>query len=424
MVSTAKIFSNVLEKINPSKEELNSIKKVTKEFKESLELEIKKLNIEADVFVGGSFAKGTLIKKRPYDVDVFVRFEKKDKDISDLTEKILSKVKIGKKTRIHGSRDYFKADVSQDLFFEIIPVLKISRPKEAENITDLSYFHVGYVKRKLNTQKLLDETKITKAFCHATKCYGAESYISGFSGYAIELLINHYKSFMKFLNAVVKMKERIFIDTEKMYKSKLEISMNMNSAKMNSPIVIIDPTYRERNALAALSEITFKKFQKECERFLRNPSEEMFETKDIDAEKIKKSIKGNAEFAEIILETDRQEGDIAGSKLQKFYRHLLGEFEKSYKIEKTNFEYSEEKEAKCIFVVKKKDKILFNGPDETDKKNVAKFKKMHKTIFSKKGRLYAEEKITKNVDEFVKDWKSKNCEKIREMGIVGMKIVN
>ena len=96
---------------------------------------------------------------------------------------------------IHGSRDYFQINESKDFVIELIPVIKATDPKKAENITDLSYSHVKYINKKIKNQKILDEIKIAKAFCYATKTYGAESYINGFSGYSLELLIYHYKSF-------------------------------------------------------------------------------------------------------------------------------------------------------------------------------------------------------------------------------------
>ena len=85
--------------------------------------------------------------------------------------------------------------------------------------------------------------------------------------------------------------------------------MNMNSAKMASPIVLIDPTFRERNAIAALSEETFKIFQKACIKFLKNPSVKEFEKEKVDISKIKREAVKKS-FIAIELETDKQEGDI------------------------------------------------------------------------------------------------------------------
>ena len=70
----AKVLNNALLEIVPSKTELISVESKIKDFREKISNRIKKLHIDADVFVGGSFAKRTMIKKRVYDVDVFIRF--------------------------------------------------------------------------------------------------------------------------------------------------------------------------------------------------------------------------------------------------------------------------------------------------------------------------------------------------------------
>src|SRR3989344_1191641 len=237
--NTNSVLKEALEKVKPNEEELRIINSLIKEFIKLLEKGKKSLKISAEIFVGGSSAKGTIIKKEHYDIDVFIRFDKKyfgsDKksNVSDLTEKMLKNTK--NKQKIHGSRDYFRIKASKNLFFEIVPVKKIKNQKEAENITDLSYFHVNYVKRKLKV-KFLDEVRLAKAFCHAAGCYGAESYIKGFSGYALELLIYHYRSFLKFIAAMSKVnaREKLVIDTEKQYKN--IVLMNLNAAKLQSPI--------------------------------------------------------------------------------------------------------------------------------------------------------------------------------------------
>jgi tRNA CCA-adding enzyme len=363
-----------------------------------------------------------------YDIDIFARFNEKykGKNISELLEKVIGKTKIGKVSLIHGSRDYFKIEPkNQNFFIEIIPVIKVKNPKEAENITDLSYFHVNYVKRKL-TEKMIEDIRLAKAFCHANKCYGAESYINGFSGYALELLLPYYKGFSDFIKSMTKIKDKEIVDIEKLYKNKQELNMNMNGAKMVSPIVLIDPTYKERNALAALSKETFENFQKACRKFLENPSADMFEIKNIDFEKAKKNAqKNNFEFILLEAKTDKQEGDIAGSKLVKFYKHLSDELERFYDIKNKGFEYGGEKSARYFFAIKRKKEIIISGPETKDKKeNIKKFRQRHKDIFEKKGSFYAREKLSKKINEFFKDWMNTNSEKIREMYIRELTIEN
>ncbi len=207
-ISKNKILKEVLKEINPPKEDLRTINEKIKRINEEIKKELIKKKISAEIFIGGSYAKKTLIKKGVYDIDLFLRFDEKYKkeNISEISERILKDINMDY-VKIHGSRDYFKLNVSDFFFIELIPVLKIRNPYKSGNITDLSYFHVSYIKKKIKNKKILDEIKLAKAFCYAQNCYGAESYINGFSGYAIELLIYYYKTFDNFLKKMIKINE-------------------------------------------------------------------------------------------------------------------------------------------------------------------------------------------------------------------------
>lgn len=422
MKKNEKILKEVLDKCNPSEKELKEIKKNVDSFCEDLNKNIKKLKIDAEIFVGGSFAKGTVIKKDKYDVDVFIRYDKKYKneELSSITEKLIENFK--NTLIIHGSRDYFRINYGNNFFIELIPVRKISGPKEYENITDLSYLHVRYIKKKIKEKKILDEIKIAKAFCYANRCYGAESYIHGFSGYSLELLIYNYKNFKKMIrtlaNIKIKDKEKMIIDIEKHFKNKKEVLMDLNSSKLNSPIVLIDPTYKHRNVLAALSQETFEKFQKSCREFLKNPSIKHFEKKSTNLGKIKESsMKKGKEFIHIIAKTSKPEGDVAGSKLLKFYNYLTKEIERFFIIINRGFEYKEDNSAEYFFVTEKKKGIFYPGPYIEDKINCAKFRGEHKETYEKNGRLYALEKFELTIKEFFEVWKENNSDIIKGMYI-------
>lgn len=418
-----KILDSALEQIEPLNETINFIENSLKIFIKDLKKNIHSSKITAEVFVGGSFAKKTIIKKENYDVDVFVRFDKKykEQDLSKLTKKILNKFKNLK--MVHGSRDYFQIQISPAFFIEVIPVIKVTNTKQAENITDLSYSHVKYINKKVKSKKILDHIKLAKAFCHANGCYGAESYVGGFSGYSLELLIYHYKDFFKFIKAMTKIKEQLVIDIEKHHKNKQAVLMDINSSKLESPIILIDPTYKQRNTTAALSWQTFKKFQKVCKKFQENPSAKFFETQKTDLEKIKKDAQKNKnEFVLFEIKTTRQEGDIAGSKLLKFYNHFSYELQKYFEIKKRGFNYNHKQSARCFFVVKKKKEIVFDGPSTKDEKNAKKFKKQHKKTTTKSGKLYAKEKINLTIKQFIPKWKIKNKKKLREMYIKEFKV--
>ena len=109
----------------------------------------------------------------------------------------------------------------------------------ALNIIDISPLHTVFVKKH---KKLNDEIRLAKQFCRAQDCYGAESYINGFSGYSCELLVIHYGSFKKLARKAAKWKPKVVIDILKKYKGKNPLE-ELNPSKTQSPLVIIDPVF-------------------------------------------------------------------------------------------------------------------------------------------------------------------------------------
>ncbi len=399
----------------------------------TIEEELKKGRIRANVFVGGSFAKGTMMKGDEYDIDVFVRFEENysEKDISGLLWGVVAHV--GKKLnkgveKVHGSRDYFQIKWNEKTTFEIVPVVKIRQPKDARNVTDLSYFHVNYIKKKLKgSKKLIGEIILAKKFCKANGFYGAESYIGGFSGYALECLVLHYKSFDKMLKELVKVGEdkKLVVDMERKYKTKESVFIEMNESKLKSPVVLVDPTWKERNVLAGLNWDTFRKFQEVSKAFLKKPSAEFFGQKKLDVSEIERYAKSkNAELVSLKLKTDRQEGDIAGTKMKKFSNFLVSEIEKFFDVLKMEFCYSGTGQiADVYYVLRNRREIIKEGPPlELEEACKAFIELNGDNVFEKKGRLYAHKKINASGKEFLTEWIGKNGKIIREMGIVKVEV--
>jgi len=413
--------------IKPSSEEITKMGLELRSIREDIEEKIKRQKISAEIFVGGSFAKNTLIKKEKYDIDIFVRFDKisDDKKISNILQKILPK----SAKKVHGSRDYFSLNKKVGeiyVDFEIIPVIKIKKPEEAKNIMDLSYFHVNYVKRKIaKNPRLADEIKLAKAFMHFQDCYGAESYINGFSGYALELLIIYYKSFMNFIKSMAKINDKtgkIVIDLEKFYKNKEAILREINEAKLSSPIILIDPTFKERNAVAALSQETFNKFKEACVKFMKKPSLEFFKKKDtillLEKKYKNKLIKLN-------LSTERQAGDIAGTKLKKFFGFFCSKIERYFEITDRYFEYDEKvNTGKVYLVLNPRKEIIFHGPPIIMKDRLKEFKAEHKKVIVQAGKSYAKEKNNLNFEKFLNEFSNRKEKIIREMGVENIEIAD
>ncbi len=412
--------------ISPSKEEISEIKEAAKEVSDKLKEAVKKEKINADIFIGGSFAKGTLVKKDKHDIDIYIRFGQEYENLSNYLEKIIKRAfkdKTGVK-RIHGSRDYFSVEWNNRIYFEIIPVLKIKHPRESRNVTDLSYFHVNYVRKKLKNGKIAENVRAAKSFLRAQRLYGAESYIQGFSGYAVECLIIYYKSFEKMLRELSKAKSRIVIDSEKKYKKKDDVLFSINESKLKSPIVLVDPTWKERNVLAALSENSFSKFQKAASEFLKKPSSSFFELKKVNIEELKSAArKDKSELVQTRIHTEKQPGDIAGTKLKKFSKFLIREMSRYFDILKEEFSYDDEQEADVYIVAKSKKEIVKIGPPVNMPEAVKKFKEKNRNIYEKNGYLHSKIKIDFTAKNFLINWIRKNKVKIKEMGIERVKVL-
>ncbi len=411
------VLEKQIELIKPSKEIADRINKVSKKFIDKLRKKLKTKKINAEIFIGGSIAKNTLIKKDKYDIDIFVRFDKKYNKISKLLGKIIG----NKAKKVHGSRDYYQL-IKEGIIIETIPVLKIKKPEEAKNVTDLSYFHVKYIVNKIKAnRKLAEQIILAKAFCHAQDCYGAESYINGFSGYALELLICHYGSFLNFIREIAEAKGRIIIDDSKFYKNKENVLTEVNESKIQNPIILIDPTFKERNALASLSQDTFFKFKKACEAFLRNPSSEFFIRKNI-FEELKR--KYGKKIIVVSIKTNKQKGDIAGTKSKKFFGFFMREINREFKIRASEFDYDDRKNIAYFYLIfdKKPDETV-RGPPITNLKGLTAFKKIHPNAFIKEHFAYAHLKHNLSFEEFFKRFLEKDKKIIREMSIKEIKLV-
>jgi len=414
------VLEKQIEEIKPEEEIVERINKVSKDFISDLKKKIKIKKINADIFIGGSIAKNTLVKKDKYDIDIFVRFDKKYKD--NEISSILGKILGGSAKRIHGSRDYYNS-VKNEIIIEIIPVIKIKSPKEALNVTDLSYFHVNYIVDKLKkNKKLADEIMLAKSFCFAMDVYGAESYINGFSGYALELLICHYGSFLKFVKEVAESTEfeKIIIDDAGFYKKKENVLIEVNEAKIQNPIILIDPTFKDRNALASLSYETYSKFKKACSDFLKHPNSEFFIKKNLFSELNKKYGK---ELKIITVKTNKQKGDIAGTKSRKFSSFFIREVRKEFNVKVAEFDYDDVKNIAYVYlVVDKKPSETIKGPPIINIRGLTAFKKAHANAFIKDAYAHAELKHGLKFEEFMKIFLKKYKKVIKDMSVMEVKI--
>ncbi|MGC8562020.1 MAG: CCA tRNA nucleotidyltransferase [Thermoplasmata archaeon] len=223
------ILDAILEKPFIRKKVLAKVEEV-----EARLLEIsKREGMKFEIFLGGSYAKGTDIKGS--DADIFMLFPD-DFDAFDV-------LKILKKEFPEGREEYsdhpYLTLPQKSFSIDIVPGYKASSGKDLKTAVDRTPFHVKFVQENF-TNDMKDEVRILKQFLKGIGSYGAESSIQGFSGYAAELLIYRYKTFDDAISSAKQWKIPCRLD---------EGNRDFNGANL----VIIDPVDSERNVTANVS---------------------------------------------------------------------------------------------------------------------------------------------------------------------------
>jgi len=387
------IFSEALSKIKPEKKYVDNFMSEVNRVVSWFNTAIRAENVVAECTKGGSVAKETFLKK-DHDIDIFIKFSKeyKSNELSDMLEHIIKLVanKLDfKYKRVHGSRDYFQFEY-RNLLFEIIPVLKIFNINDAENLTDASPLHVGFIKKQISKKpKLADEIRLAKQFCKGIGVYGSESYIKGFSGHSLDLLISFYGSFINFISSTKYWQDKIIIDVENKLKDPLK---NLNKSKLQSPIILIDPIDNKRNATAALSKEKYDIFIEKAQEFLENPSINFFKVEKMNLRKIKEKYhKEWGIFLNIEPVKDKSK-DVQGTHILKAKEFIQKELKNNdFKIIKSDFDFEH------IYIIIKKEKLsntlIHRGPPTNKRKACKEFKEKHKNsknIFTKNKKMYIE----------------------------------
>lgn len=391
----------VLVGIKPTKEEEREVQARIAAFLVNLN----KTLGDACAVLGGSGAKGTWLRGQ-HDADVFVlfpyeKYREKSQQLADILEQRLRKT-VKNYERLHGSRDYFR--VRQDgFFYEIIPILEIVKARDAVNITDVSPLHAAWVKKN-STEKIRDDIRLAKAFCKAQRCYGAESYIRGFSGYVLEVLTIYYGGFEKLLRNALRWEEKQIVDAGRLYGKKENVWLVVNEAKLHSPLIVIDPVDKSRNAAAALSKEKWLLFKEKAAAFLRKPNARLFEKEEVTFETLQKKKKKN-HLVWVGVEHFAGKEDVVGARLLLAFEFLKKRLEEFVVVD-AGWEWDKKESAALWFVMKKNEREKFElrkGPPLDLVQHAKEFKKKHKQTMVKKKVVWAKVPVKEyRLEEFVK----------------------
>lgn len=311
-------YEVILKDIKPTKEEKEHIDNVSFEIMDFLQKMCDSGDIDAKVTLVGSVAKNTALKGKS-DIDIFIAFpldtdKKYLKETGlDLAHKCCEEFKSTPQHHF-ASHPYVTTDID-GCEVDIVPCYAIEDGSQLKSAVDRTILHTRYVKNNLNPDQE-DEVLLLKRFMAMTGTYGSEFKVGGFAGYLCELLIIYYGTFENTLKAAINWK----------YGQMIDLKGHGKRGMFKDPLVVIDPTDKNRNVGAALRLDKMAEFIQSARNYIfSNNKKDYFYplSSDLNREKILNELKKrNSDFIAIRFDIPDMPLDTLHPQLRKTCRAL------------------------------------------------------------------------------------------------------
>ena len=333
---------DILDIIKPGSKQLIHEKKFVENILKKIE-KIKGNHISA--IIAGSFGKGTNLKDAK-DFDIFALYppslprEQFMKEGLELGQKVFKgyfwEKAYSQHPYIRGVIDGYKV--------EVVPAYKIEPGDSIISAVDRTSLHLLFIEKNMkNSQK--DDVRLLKYFMKKVGCYGADSAISGFSGYLCELLILFYGDFLNTIKHAANWSLPI--------KFTLIKEQHTNLARFDETLVVIDPVDDTRNVASAVSDRQLSMFIAASRVFLENPTTGFFMKRPVKQMTYHQLVGRLENFAMIVLEFEVKDmlKEIVWSKIRKNTKKLLQHLEfDDFKVLKHDI-YHKEGQNKCYVII-------------------------------------------------------------------------
>ncbi|MBI2543046.1 MAG: CCA tRNA nucleotidyltransferase [Candidatus Aenigmarchaeota archaeon] len=354
MVNYQTLLSKVLKKTKPRQADEKKLNNLSKKALEITREIVKKYQGKA--ILAGSITRGTwLPNKREF--DIFILFPE------DLPENKLEEhgLLIGKqvikqlkgKSFVEYAQHPYVSGVVDGVDIDIVPCYEVESAEKIKSAVDRTPFHVRYIEKNLSLE-LSDDVRLLKQFLTSNKIYGADAKTQGFSGYVCELLVIRYGGFLEVIKAASKWVPGSIIDLENYYKK--EDHHKLRKIFKNQPLILIDPTDRNRNTASALSIESFLRFVKLSKGFLDRPNVKYFSEKKLPSitgrELKQKRLQRKTELLFIKFSPPKVVPDILWPQLRRFAERLqsiLEETKYEFKVMRKDV-YSNEKDLVVVLL--------------------------------------------------------------------------
>ncbi len=397
----SKVISDALKIVEPAKGEVDHVKAIASRALQRVRKVALKSRFKPDVVLGGSYAKGTWLK-READIDIFVKFPKR-----------LNKVdlkKYGLDVALESMREYepilryaehpYVEAYIEDVGVNIVPCYDVKKG-EWKSAADRSPYHTLFMTEELS-DSLRREARLLKKFMKGVGVYGAEIAVQGFSGYVCEVLCLKYGSFFSSLKSASRWREGEVISLEK-------VDENLKKKFQKASVIILDPVDSRRNLGTAISPRRLAEFILASRAFLKEPRLRYFIGEKDRLDKIGKSeLMGN--LVTLKFKHSKRSVDVLWGQLKRSLNYILKQFDLyDFKVLRSACATDENEESAFIFLIESLEQPEIEdkkGPEvfryEDSRKFISKNLKRSKLIWmGDDTRLYAlMERRIKDIDDF------------------------
>ncbi len=220
----------------------------------------------------GSVARGTWVRGDK-DIDIFMLFPP-ELPREELQERGLAagyavvEKFSGTSEEKYAEHPYLNA-VIEGFDVDLVPCYHVASTAEMQCAVDRTPFHTRYLLPKIGS--LREDVLLLKQFAKGGGVYGSDHMTGGFSGYLCELLILAYGGFSAFIEAASMFRYGEVIDIEGFYPD-----TRSARKKFSEPLIVIDPTDKNRNVAAALTPTRFAEFMELARDYCAAPDSVYF----------------------------------------------------------------------------------------------------------------------------------------------------
>lgn len=372
-------MSRVLEQARkvaiPGKQERDRTRKVAEFLLGQVEKEASKYTQVAGVELGGSYAKGTWLRKQ-MDFDIFVKLkaDTDEKSFEEVGKKIgfESMKKFSPRVR-YSEHPYVEAEI-RGTKVNVVPCYDVEKGNW-RSAADRSSFHTRFISETFDEAKK-NEVRLLKKFLKGVGIYGAEIAREGFGGYVAEVLVHNYGSFLGVLEAASNFTRGQVIGNP--------------TKKFETALVLVDPIDSNRNLGTAISSQNVATFILAAREFLRRQSLAFFEGR-------KRSPSGRNLKNTLIVKFDYKwrSPDIIWGQTKRAAASLAGQLELGgFEVIRKAAVTDEKSEAALVFLLRQpviERFVIKNGPEvyrKSDSENfISKNKKNIMTWLDDQGRI-------------------------------------